>query len=314
MNEIFTNIQMQLKEELDEKRYEHTIGVMYTAASLAMRYGVMMHQAILAGLLHDCAKAIPNDEKLELCKKYGIIVSDVERENPSLLHAKLGAYIAREKYGVMDDEVLHAIYVHTTGEPGMSTLDKILFVADYIEPNRDSQPNLEYVRKIAFWDLNQALEGILYDTLEYLKKSDKQIDSMTQKTYEYYASTKESQNRRNSMNQSAEMVKIAAKALEDKKAEDIRVIDIREISTIADFFVIANGTNANQLAAMRDAVDEELYKAGYHTKQVEGNQNSTWILMDYNDIIVHIFSKEDRLFYDLERMWTDGKQIDVNQL
>ena len=116
------------------------------------------------------------------------------------------------------------------------------------------------------------------------------------------------------MNQSAEMVKIAAKALEDKKAEDIRVIDIREISTIADFFVIANGTNANQLAAMRDAVDEELYKAGSHTKQVEGNQNSTWILMDYNDIIVHIFSKEDRLFYDLERMWTDGKQIDVNQL
>lgn len=192
MNEIFTNIQMQLKEELDEKRYEHTIGVMYTAASLAMRYGVMMHQAILAGLLHDCAKAIPNDEELELCKKYGIIVSDVERENPSLLHAKLGAYIAREKYGVMDDEVLHAIYVHTTGEPGMSTLDKILFVADYIEPNRDSQPNLEYVRKIAFWDLNQAMEGILYDTLEYLKKSDKQIDSMTQKTYEYYASTKES--------------------------------------------------------------------------------------------------------------------------
>ena len=116
------------------------------------------------------------------------------------------------------------------------------------------------------------------------------------------------------MNQSAEMVKIAAKALEDKKAEDIRVIDIREISTIADFFVIANGTNANQLAAMRDAVDEELYKAGYHTKQGEGNQNSTWILMDYNDIIVHIFSKEDRLFYNLERMWTDGKQIDVNQL
>ena len=92
----------------------------------------------------------------------------------------------------MDDEVLHAIYVHTTGEPGMSTLDKILFVADYIEPNRDSQPNLEYVHKIAFWDLNQAMEGILYDTLEYLKKSDKQIDSMTQKTYEYYASTKES--------------------------------------------------------------------------------------------------------------------------
>ncbi len=116
------------------------------------------------------------------------------------------------------------------------------------------------------------------------------------------------------MEQSKEMVKFAAKALEEKKAEDIRVIDIREISTIADFFVIANGTNQNQLQAMRDAVDEELYKAGYHTKQVEGNSNSSWVLMDYNDIIVHIFSKEDRLFYDLERMWTDGKMIELSDL
>ena len=116
------------------------------------------------------------------------------------------------------------------------------------------------------------------------------------------------------MEQSKEMVKIAAKALEEKKAEDIRVIDIREISTIEDFFVIANGSNQNQLQAMRDAVDEELYKAGYHTKQVEGNQNSSWVLMDYNDIIVHIFSKEDRLFYDLERMWTDGKTIALEEL
>ena len=116
------------------------------------------------------------------------------------------------------------------------------------------------------------------------------------------------------MSQSAEMVKIAAKALSEKKAEDVRIIDIREISTIADFFVIANGTNANQLAAMKDAVEETLYKSGHEPRQIEGNQHSTWILMDYNDIIVHIFSKEDRLFYDLERMWTDGKQIDIQEL
>lgn len=191
MNEIFLNIQNQLRETLGEKRFEHTQGVMYTAASLAMRYGVPMQQAQLAGLLHDCAKAIPDEEKLELCKKYGIMVSEVEQENPSLLHAKLGAYLAREKYGVADDEILHAIYVHTTGEPGMNTLDKIIFIADYIEPNRDSQPNLEYVRKVAFWDLNQAMEGILYDTLQYLKQGDKKIDPMTQKTYDYYAGNRE---------------------------------------------------------------------------------------------------------------------------
>lgn len=112
---------------------------------------------------------------------------------------------------------------------------------------------------------------------------------------------------------SLEYCKIAVAALEDRKAEDVKVIDIREVSTIADFFVIADGTNPNQIQAMRDAADEALYKAGLKAKQVEGNRDSTWILMDYGDIIVHIFSKEDRLFYDLERIWRDGKVIDVTQ-
>lgn len=94
----------------------------------------------------------------------------------------------------------------------------------------------------------------------------------------------------------------------------MKVIDIREISPIADFFIIADGMNQNQIQAMRDAVDEALYKADLKVRQVEGNQSSTWILMDYNDIIIHIFSKEDRLFYDLERIWKDGKEISVDEL
>ena len=108
-----------------------------------------------------------------------------------------------------------------------------------------------------------------------------------------------------------ELVKKIASALEDKKAEDITVIDIREISSIADYFVIANGNNPNQLIAMQDAVDEVMYTNGVHSNQVEGNNNSTWILMDYKDIIVHLFSKEDRLFYDLERIWRDGKIVEL---
>lgn len=111
-----------------------------------------------------------------------------------------------------------------------------------------------------------------------------------------------------------ELVKKVVDALEDKKAEDITVIDIHGISSIADYFVIANGSNANQLAAMQDAVDEAMYTNGVHSKQVEGNSNSTWILMDYQDIIVHLFSKEDRLFYDLERIWKDGTVIDIKAL
>lgn len=113
---------------------------------------------------------------------------------------------------------------------------------------------------------------------------------------------------------SKELTKLAVAALEDRKAEDVTVIDISEISPIADYFIIANGTNQNQLQAMRDAADEALYKAGVKVQQIEGNQSSTWILMDYGDIIIHIFSKEDRLFYDLERIWRDGKVVDVSEL
>lgn len=116
------------------------------------------------------------------------------------------------------------------------------------------------------------------------------------------------------MTESAKFAKIAYQALEDKKGEDVKIIDISEISPIADYFIIADGANQNQLQAMCDAVEEKLYQAGCKLRQTEGNRNSTWILMDYGDIIVHVFSKEDRLFYDLERIWTDGKEISVDEL
>ena len=108
-----------------------------------------------------------------------------------------------------------------------------------------------------------------------------------------------------------DIVKTAKTALEDRKAEDISIIDIREISTIADYFVIATGANQNQLNAMGDAVEEALGKLGVSLRHVEGTRSSSWILMDYRDVIVHLFSREDREFYDIERIWTDGKKIEV---
>lgn len=116
------------------------------------------------------------------------------------------------------------------------------------------------------------------------------------------------------MDISREMAKTVCYALNEKKAEDLRVIEISEISPLADYFIIATGANTNQIQAMVDAVEEALTIAGYSPRQIEGNRNSTWILMDYRDIIVHIFSKEDRLFYDLEKIWTDGKRIEVDEL
>ena len=116
------------------------------------------------------------------------------------------------------------------------------------------------------------------------------------------------------MSKSLEMVKLAKTALEDKKAGDIKVIDISGVSVLADYFIIADGSNVNQVQAMVDNVDEVLGRAGYECKQMEGYGTGGWILMDYGDIIVHAFCREDRLFYDVERIWRDGKVLDESEL
>ena len=178
--------QKKLKREMDEGRYQHTLGVMYTAAALAMRYEYDIQKAQIAGLLHDCAKCIPNGKKLKLCEKYQIPVTEVENRNPILLHAKLCSFLASHEYGVQDEEILSAILYHTTGKPDMSLLDKIVYIADYIEPRRNKAPNLTEVRKLAFLDLDAALYKILSDTLSYLDEGPGEVDEMTVKAYEYY--------------------------------------------------------------------------------------------------------------------------------
>ena len=179
-------IMKTLEKELDSKRFEHTLGVAYTASALAMNYGCDINKARVAGLLHDCAKCISDEKKISMCEKNGLTVSDIERANPGLLHAKLGSVVAFDKYGIDDVSILEAIKWHTTGKPDMSLLEKIIFVADYIEPNRKPLPNIDMIRRFAFTDIDMAVFQILKDTLLYLGDSTKAIDPMTKDTYEFY--------------------------------------------------------------------------------------------------------------------------------
>lgn len=176
----------KLQKKLSEKRYRHTLGVAYTAANLAMVHGEDMSRAYLAGLLHDNAKCIDSDKKIRLCEKYGLPVSATELENPELLHAKLGSYLAKKNYRIEDEEILSAIACHTTGKPAMTTLEKILFVADYIEPNRKEIPGLQAVREAAFTDLDKAVLLELDQTLHYIKNKAAAMDVTTVETYRYY--------------------------------------------------------------------------------------------------------------------------------
>lgn len=124
MDQEIEKISKKLMKELDEDRYRHTQGVMYTSAALAMRYGADLKKALLAGLLHDCAKCIPGHTKIKMCEKYNLEISEIERKNPSLLHAKLGAYLAKDKYDIEDEEILMAIRSHTTRTSGNESFRK----------------------------------------------------------------------------------------------------------------------------------------------------------------------------------------------
>ena len=180
-------IRKSMEKELDAKRYEHTLGVAYTAAALAMCNDVDPVKAETAGLLHDCAKCFSDDKKISVCRKNNMEINSVESRNPYLLHAKAGYCIAKNKFDIEDQDILNAILNHTTGIPGMSTLEKIIYIADYIEPSRKQAPNLSEVRKLAFQNLDQALLKILTDILSYLESGGGEIDPLTKETYDYYA-------------------------------------------------------------------------------------------------------------------------------
>ena len=180
-------LQERLKDKLTEKRFNHTQGVRYTAAALAMRYGADIEAASYAGLLHDCAKCMDHEKKLKICADNKIPVTEIERRNPFLLHAKVGSYLAKKEYDIHNQDILNAITYHTTGRPEMTMLEKIIFISDYIEPGRTHAANLSEVRKLAFSDIDQALLKILGDSLAYLHTTGKEIDDMTQKTFDYYA-------------------------------------------------------------------------------------------------------------------------------
>lgn len=185
-------IKKYLKRHLTKDRYHHTLGVAYTAAAMAMKYNPdtsnsdFIEKAQLAGLLHDCAKCMENEKKLRICSENNIPYSSFEAEHPYLLHGKVGAYIAKTKFGIDDEDILQAITWHTTGRPNMCLLEKIIFIADYIEPSRKPIPELDLIRQLAFEDIDKTMEKILSNTLKFLEVKGTPIDTMTQTTYNSY--------------------------------------------------------------------------------------------------------------------------------
>ena len=192
MKHDIEKLRKSLKSKLPTARYEHTLSVSFTAVALAMRYEYSLEKAELAGLLHDCAKGFDDATIIQKCQKKKVPLTKEERNAPAVIHAKLGAVLAKDKYGVEDEEILDAIRYHTTGREDMTLLDKIIYVADYIEPRRNKAPHLEELRKLAFIDLDEAMFQIMHNTLKYLESKGGSIDPMSENAYRYYKKKRES--------------------------------------------------------------------------------------------------------------------------
>ena len=180
-------IQQRLQSVLSIERYIHTLGVVKTAKKLAVRYGCDVEKASLAALLHDCTKDYPEDMKRRFCKEYHVTIDKYMDKKIDLVHPFLGAEVARREFGVEDEEILNAIKYHTTGRPNMTMLEKIVFVADFIEPNRKKIDNLEEIRKVAYEDIDKAVKMILENTIEFVRKSGKVLHPLSLEALEYYS-------------------------------------------------------------------------------------------------------------------------------
>lgn len=180
-------MQIKLKGMLLEKRYNHSVMVCETARELASIYGADVKKAEVAGLLHDCAKNFTKDEMFTLCDKYGIVLDDVTKKQTGLIHAFLGAEIAKDIFEIDDEEIYDAIFYHTVGKPDMSLLTKIIYIADAIEPLRHYE-GVDRLRELAHTDLDKALVYQIDITIKSVLKRGSLLHLNTVDTRNYYLS------------------------------------------------------------------------------------------------------------------------------
>lgn len=279
----FEEIKKELEREMEAKQYLHSIGTMEEAVKLARIYNSDSEKAKIAGLLHDCGK---------------------EGNGDNLTHAEKGAELAIKKYGIKDREIIDAIKYHTRGRVNMTLLEKIVFIADKIEPNR-TYDGVEELRSIAYSNLNLAIIKSLESTIKYVKERNMSLNIESVNTLNYLKGGK--------MISVEKSIQTILEACDNKKAYNFVVLDVSKISSITDYFIICSGSNEKQTVAIADEVLEKGEKEGINFYYKEGFETGRWILLATDDIMVHIFHKEEREIYDLESLWYDDNSLDVEQ-
>ncbi|MBR4020349.1 MAG: bis(5'-nucleosyl)-tetraphosphatase (symmetrical) YqeK [Firmicutes bacterium] len=297
------SIRTYIEKNFSERRKIHTEGVRQTAVKLAEKYGVVPSKAELAALFHDMYRGVSVDVLNYYVKHLGLDAKYID--NANLAHGKIAAIIMERDYGVTDPDIINAVSYHTTGRAGMSQLEKVIYIADAIEPNR-RYPGVEELRKVVWEDLDQACLMSINHTINYVSSQGHYLDPDTLMARDDFMK------RRNGMN-NKEYALLAAKTLSDKKAADIAAIDIAEKASFADYLVVATGNSDRQVNSLIDDVEDAFAKNDLFVKNIEGRQGSGWVLMDFGDIIVNIFTKEMREKYGIEKVWGDCTFLDIEE-
>lgn len=285
------------------KRYQHTMAVVRRAAFLAERYGVDPEKARTASLLHDIAKYLPPDRLEELSRE--------KCEYFPVLHAFAGLALIRDRFGIDDPEILNAVRLHSTGDAAMDKLSMLLFLADMTEDTRDF-PGLQEIADAADKGPEIGMFVATEHMLTYLLKKNEPIHPATFRAYQYYKQLFEGGSTMENLTQvQAEQL---AKILYDKKAMDIVGIPVAEKTIVAEWFLIASGRSVPQIRALSDEVEEKAAEIGMSLIRKEGYDDARWIVLDYGDILVHIFHPDERKYYSIERLWdTEGTAIGFSE-
>ncbi|MBN1776038.1 MAG: bis(5'-nucleosyl)-tetraphosphatase (symmetrical) YqeK [Clostridiales bacterium] len=296
--EMLCEYSRTLFSEISEKRLLHSLNTAILAVRYAIRFGEDPDKAAVAGLLHDCAKELPESEMLEMAGEEGNEYSIIE-----MLHAPAGAQYAETRYNVREDDILKAIGYHTTGRAHMTGIDKIVYLADKLEPARKFD-DLKEIRRLVETDLDAAMieclnsvrDSLTRKGMPFHKNSSMALAELLQKK----TSTINKEERMNSTTTSEKIAEI----LTNKKAADVEIIPVATKTIIADYFVIASGTSTTHVKALADEVAYVLKnECGISPERIEGMSTARWVLLDYKDVVVHIFHPEERANYSLEKLW-----------
>ena len=330
-NQIDT-LRENMGERLSEKRFIHTLGVERMARKIGEKcLPDRVDELSAAALLHDISKEYSEAEHFLLVEKYAIPMSDAELSEPALWHSMTAAAAVLEDFPqYAEEDILSAVYNHTVGSPDMSVFDEIILLSDYIEEGR------KYDRCVALREsflseldsatdidsatlaLHRAVYISLDNNIEEFISRGKAYHIRTELTRDAIRAKTERQNMENKKDlvysDSTALAREAVKVLLEKKGIDVTLFDVREKSSVTDYYVNVTGRSSSNVAALADDVDVKMSELGRAPLRTEGRRGGNWILVDFGDVIVNVFDKASREFYNLDRHFPAESRLDISDL